>query len=1020
MLAASSTAKPPEPSGSNGSCKTSRNARPGEAPEAAPLYYDGVRLFRHFTNAWLLILFLPAAVASAADLISFPAQWAFQIPKSAIILVTDQQLEALSDPDRVIDLSLTRKHEAASLRQICERARARGERTLILSFDHFFSQYRPGQAGKPRRLMPDMDEYVQRIAAISRFAASYGLGLELSLLSPLELGQAYRAKTGESGVWMHYRKGLRDPLTGAFSVQFWRHQRWANNKGPIEIEDAGVRVFAFRESALRGTPYRVVDPAAIVELTGDVHVQKFEHVIASAGDFRAQRVRVYGSIPTRQAGLNRVLVVQQYRTPEMDYFSPRALPFLKELVDKYADAGVRLNALYSDEAHIQQDWAYFAHHDHGQFALRYVSPHLVREYARLYGAEYGDFAKYLLYFVYGQEDFASDLSATQGVMHVFGDSPEAVRRTALFRARYYHLLQDGVVDLFVAAKRYAEQRLGHPLEARAHATWAESPTIDHWDVGRENQARNQYEYTSNFVWSNTVHQSAAACSDYFKWGDFLTGNGNDHAEGGYLDRDYFALALACSTGILNQVPYSYAAHWGMPAEISRRRDALVDVYGVSATPPFALVEEMQHRDSGVLMLYPLDLVAVEERFGSWMTQYGYANYVTPSKLLERATLQGHSIEMAGRHFSTLVVTFEPVPSRPLLVFLRQFADAGGRLVWSGPPPVLTWEGEPALAAWRDLFGVEDRPAIAEGLIAPGKLIRFEGPLARVSPQTILTDFLVDRIYPVTPRPGTEVVARVKEDVVGTRRGSAVFLGFRPRDDQSRSLGYETRTWFDVLDVLGAYPGAGNPERLSRTTPYLAAHFPNGTIALAPHFREYEEGWNGGFARDEQEDRAYLAAHPLPSDAIHLRAFQVNGRSVTYDGAYALAFRADAQGCLIAFAGRRAHQIAIDGHTTVFADRDLDEVAWAPVAAARRVPGGALLQILVRGSGELRIPAAGLPAGVEVIAEGAVPGSRGAVVKSRLRDGVLTIPLTLELSGKLLYVAAPTRPAANSRLSTRRR
>jgi hypothetical protein len=33
-----------------------------------------------------------------------------------------------------------------------------------------------------------------------------------------------------------------------------------------------------------------------------------------------------------------VLAVQQYRTPEMDYFSPRALPFLKDVVDRYAAA----------------------------------------------------------------------------------------------------------------------------------------------------------------------------------------------------------------------------------------------------------------------------------------------------------------------------------------------------------------------------------------------------------------------------------------------------------------------------------------------------------------------------------------------------------------------------------------------------------------------------------------------------------------------------------------------------------
>ena len=120
-----------------------------------------------------------------AELVSYPGPWSFQLGKSSIILVTDEELEALADPDQAINLSLGKAPRTESLRQVSERAKARGQRTLIVAFDHFFSQYRPGQTGKPRRLMPDMDEYVQRMAGISRFAESYGLGLELSLLSPL-------------------------------------------------------------------------------------------------------------------------------------------------------------------------------------------------------------------------------------------------------------------------------------------------------------------------------------------------------------------------------------------------------------------------------------------------------------------------------------------------------------------------------------------------------------------------------------------------------------------------------------------------------------------------------------------------------------------------------------------------------------------------------------------------------------------------------------------------------------------
>ncbi|HOA62834.1 MAG TPA: hypothetical protein PLY00_10895 [Verrucomicrobiota bacterium] len=46
--------------------------------------------------------------------------------------------------------------------------------------------------------------------------------------------------------------------------------------------------------------------------------------------------------------LDRVLVVLSYETPELDYFSARALPFLKDLIDRYYRAGVRLNGLYAD------------------------------------------------------------------------------------------------------------------------------------------------------------------------------------------------------------------------------------------------------------------------------------------------------------------------------------------------------------------------------------------------------------------------------------------------------------------------------------------------------------------------------------------------------------------------------------------------------------------------------------------------------------------------------------------------
>jgi hypothetical protein len=944
----------------------------------------------------------------SAELVKFPGAWSFQLGKAGIILVRDEELDALTDPDKPVNISVTFDHVEKSLRQICEEAKAGGVRTLIIAFDQFFKQYRPGQ-DTPRAYMPDSDAYIEKIAKISKFADSYGIGLELSLLSPLEIGPGYRVATGESGMWMHYRKGQRDPGSGKYSVDLWRQNHWVNNKGPIDVEDAGVRVFAFKETVVSGTPYRAVDPKSIVEISDTAHVEAFDGIATKV----ASKIRVYGEGRADIGPLDRVLIVQQYRTPEMDYFSDNAAPFLKNLIDKYAAAGVKLNGLYADEMHIQQDWAYTGHHDNGEFALRYVSPGFAKRFAEKFGAEYGDFAKYLVYFVHGQEDFAPDLNAKQGIMETFGSSTQDVRATELFRSRYYKMLQNGVVDLFTEAKHYAENKMGHRLESRAHATWAESPTIDSWNVGQESSQRHQYEYTSNFIWSDTVHQSSAACSDYFKWGDFLTGNGNDHAEGGWLDRNYYALALACSTGILNEIPCSYCAYWGVPDAIGQRRQALVNAYGDAAPPSYAMVEGMEHRDVSVLMLYPLDLVAAEERFGSWMTQYGYANYITPDKLLERGKVVDGALIVAGRRFTTLATLFEPFPSKELLDMMRAFAENGGRLIWSGPPPVLDANGGDALTPWRDMFGVDFEPRQIEGRLAPGTQVTFEGPLATVAPQTILTDFLVDHIYPVTPREGVATTARVKENIVGTHRalgaGTATFLGYRPRDDQAKSLGYETRNWFETLDVLGAYSPTGafpdvndNTEHLSRTTPYLTCKFPNGCVAIAPHFFETEEDWGGGFARKQEEDKAYMDKHPLPSDALNLTDFKVNGHNVTYNGNQCVAFRVDGQKNLMAFSGCGGTKIMIDGRETVFADAPFAQVAWAPVEEKRRVPGGAVVQAQACGTGVLRIPAATFPEGLEFVAQGAQPGSRGETVSSRVENGAYVLDITPEVSGRWIY------------------
>jgi hypothetical protein len=346
--------------------------------------------------------------------------------------------------------------------------------------------------------------------------------------------------------------------------------------------------------------------------------------------------------------------------------------------------------------------------------------------------------------------------------------------------------------------------------------------------------------------------------------------------------------------------------------------------------------------------------------------------------------------------------------------MRTFVEGGGRLIWSGPPPVLTFEGNSALTAWESIFGVQYNPLVSEGKYAAGWQVSFSNRLAKVDPQIILTDMLPDHIYPVTLDTGVEEVARVKRWSVGSYRpypsgGSATYLGFRPRDDQSSSLGYDIRTWFEILDTLGAYPATGkdagtndNTEYLSRTTDYLMTRFPNGALSFAHHLSKLDETWNGGGELPKSKPSDFVG-NPLPPNAVHLVNQRVNGHTVSYDGSGAMAFRVEADGQITAFAGGGSREITVNGRRTVFADKPVDMIGWAPVAAMRRVPNGAVLQIMVKGVAAIRIPSDDLATPFSLIAEGKTPGSRGASIPFTLRQGVLEFKATPELSGRWLYV-----------------
>lgn len=890
-----------------------------------------------------------------------------------IILTSDQQLRDLMDPDKKIDVSTGFNHVEKSLREVCEEGKKYGHSTLTVAFDEFFRQYRP-QAGTERLLTPDQDEYVKMIKFISDFASKYGQGLQLSLLSPLELGPAFKNQTGETGQWVAYKVGRRNVSDGSYSIDIYQQMAWTNNKGKVKIELNKVKAYAFKQTPLGDSRRIAVNPDEIIELK-DVCIEEGDVIdlgnleggygLKGKGDeindmiLPAKKLRIHGKGAAELKGYDRVMVLLEYNTPEMDYFSDNATPFLHELMDKYKSNGINLNAFYSDEMHIQQDWSYFSHQEGGQLNHRFLTPSMSRKYKERFGQDFNE--KYMLYFVYGAPYYEGTTRAVLNVQYVMGETPEDIHRTYLLRDRYYKMLNEGVVDLFKDAKAYAEKLYNKEFSTSAHASWAESPTIDDYDTEKGEPYGAKYEYTSNFVWANSVHQASAGCYDYFKWGEYLEPTGNDFAECGWYDRDYYGAAMATSIGVINRIPNAYAAAWGLPGDANAWKNDLNEAYGAQPGAAMSLMTGYVHRDIEVLVVYPMSTIAVEERFGNWMTQYGYSNYLSAKKLMEMGQVTDDGqIQVAAKKYNTLVVMFEPLPEKGLLEMMEKFAQAGGNVIWCSTPPLIDSEARNCSDQWQKLFGVKYGFDAYMGSIATGCLVKFEGALKDVPAQTILTDMMPDRIYPVDVEASDiQVVATVNKETVGTIRkvgkGQVCYLGFRPRDDQSCSLGYETRTLFEILNTLGSYPSSGkfdvndNPTYVSRNNNFLATRFPNGATAIVAHYRTHREMGTGGFSRDSEADKKMLERNPMPSDMLDIQDLKVNGHSLTYSGKRRVAFNTDAEGRLNAFNGRESQSVTVDGITYDFAD--------APVNLCFGKTGDKTYKVCVWGKANIKVPMA---------------------------------------------------------------
>lgn len=914
---------------------------------------------------------------------------------SGIIVIEDDQLRTYArDPDEVYHFKGSNSYNfpADSLNGIADKAAASGCNCLTFFHDYFFG-------GNKRELELSSPEYIKITKAIADAAAKRGMGIGASVVNPLDLGRSFKERIGVGGQHRTYAEGRLSG--GEFRFPAYLADVWVNNKGPVKLCYDKVRLFAFTETHEEGSRFAVVDPSSVNEITEGFEAKISEEEWYADKALGRRHMEISGS--TALPG-NRVFAVLYMDTPEMDYFHPEAKKYIKDVIDDYTKENIKFTELYSDEMHIQFDWN-FSHFGPHEIPTRYMTPNFEKYLAENADPLFADADRALIYMAYATGADAEEYG-TPYVQHVIGGSPAQLWRTFRMRDRYFELLQDRVVGMTIEAENYIARINGFMPVAHGHATWQESPTCDQYTpaglfIAGANSGACQYDYTPDYVYSSTVREAISACYDYFKWNDYFTGGGNDFCECGWFDRDYYGGAMTASMASLNKYRSCYWGSWGFPNEVGERHHYVSLAYGGERDPRVSIVTQGTARVCDVAIIYPKDLTACEERFGSWTTQYGYANFVTADKLIELGSVENGRMTVGGCSYTAILVAFEPFYDEKLLRKLSEFAENGGTVLWTSTP-ACDESGLPA-PEWSKLFGVNCAIPAACGKNASE--VEFTGILDAVKPMKVLTGFLPDLVYPIKTTDACPA-AYAGGELIGAfakrGKGQVCYLGCRLRDDQSGESGDNVDTMFRVLLALGAYPGEDNTEAISRESEYFCSRFPNGTAAVCNHTYKMKERWEGGFARNAEHDAEALRNYPyLTPLELKLNEMRVNGDVISYDGYGIVEWKKDDSGALNGFMGRKCTGMTLNGVEYRLTGAPAD-ISFG-FAADERIPDGVTFALELCTDAEIVTMPFDIPSDAVCMLNNLGGGRKLEECAARVNGRTVVIPP--ELRGRMLMIIA---------------
>ena len=291
-----------------------------------------------------------------------------------ITLTDERQLERIiAGPETPLFGELEENRESKSLykdksESLMTRIKAAEERNgsmFSIAYDYFFG-------GTSRSNYPSDDITVKAFKVVHDAAKEHGMKFEASILSPLDTGGGWAKMSDETGFSMQYLETDIKP-DGSYAADLVGQIQWVNNKGPIRLTPHHVLVYAFNEERVEDTPYFYVDENAIVDISSTASYVMETDKAEGTGYIRCP-LHISGKWENPTA--NRALCIMVSRTPELDYFAPSAMEFMKKLLDDHNAAGISYGAFYSDEMHIQFDWDLENHFGETEINTRYVTPAL--------------------------------------------------------------------------------------------------------------------------------------------------------------------------------------------------------------------------------------------------------------------------------------------------------------------------------------------------------------------------------------------------------------------------------------------------------------------------------------------------------------------------------------------------------------------------------------------------------------------------------------------------------------------